>query len=170
METHQCTDDPLDVPFEVDEVIKVVQHLPSGKADDKITYEHLKYGGSCLIDFIVNISNVIRVEEHVAKSWTVGSITSILKGGKKNKLNKANYRGITLLSVLGKVFEKLFLDRWIPRFTSLGIPIEFQFASQNNKSCILSSFSLQESIHYNIERGSKVYRYFLDSSKAFDTV
>ena len=114
LETHQCTDDPLDVPFEVDEVIKVVQHLPSGKADDKITYEHLKYGGSCLIDFIVNISNVIRVEEHVAKSWTVGSITSILKGGKKNKLYKANYRGITLLSVLGKVFERLFLDRWIP--------------------------------------------------------
>ena len=116
METHQCTDDPLDVPFEVDEVIKVVQHLPSGKAGglDKITYEHLKYGVSCLIDFIVNIFNIIRLEEHVAKSWTVGSITSILKGGKKNKLYKANYRGITLLSVLGKVFERLFLDRWIP--------------------------------------------------------
>ena len=32
LETHQCTDDPLDVPFEVDEVIKVVQHFPSRKA------------------------------------------------------------------------------------------------------------------------------------------
>ena len=152
----------------------MVQHLPSGKVGGldtcKITYEHLKYGGSCLIDFLVNIFNIIRVEEHVAKSWTVGSITSILKGGKKNKLNKANYRGITLLSVLGKVFEKLFLDRCIPRFTSLGIPNEFQFAYQNNKSCILSSFLLQESIHHNIERGIKVYCCFLDSSKAFDTV
>ena len=32
LETHQCTDDPFDIPFEVDEVIKVVQHFPSGKA------------------------------------------------------------------------------------------------------------------------------------------
>ena len=163
---------PLDNPFEFVEVQSVIQKLPNGKVGgvDDLTYEHLKYGGNCLTKFLVNIFNEIRVEECVPNKWTMGSIISILKSGKRNKLNKGNYRGITLLNVLGKVFERLFLDRWTPHFNSLGIPNQFQFAYQNEKSCVLSSFALQESIFYNLERGSKVHCCFLDSSKAFDTV
>ena len=172
LDSTQCKNDPLDNPFEFVEVQSVIQKLPNGKVGgvDDLTYEHLKYGGNCLTEFLVNIFNEIRVEECVPNKWTMGSIISILKSGKRNKLNKGNYRGITLLNVLGKVFERLFLDRWTPHFNSLGIPNQFQFAYQNEKSCVLSSFALQESIFYNLERGSKVHCCFLDSSKAFDTV
>ena len=45
-----------------------------------------------------------------------------------------------------------------------------QFAYQKNKSCIAASFVLQEAVSHYVERGSKVYCCFLDTSKAFDTV
>ena len=52
----------------------------------------------------------------------------------------------------------------------MGIRNSFQFAYQADKSCALASFSLQETINHSVERGSKVYCCFLDSSKAFDSV
>ena len=42
-ESFKVCDDPLDTPFEVDEVAEICQHLPNGKAGglDGIQYEHL---------------------------------------------------------------------------------------------------------------------------------
>ena len=45
--------------------------------------------------------------------WCVGSIVPIFKRGDKNEVN--NYRGITLLSVVGKLFTKIMntsLNKW----------------------------------------------------------
>jgi hypothetical protein len=85
-------------------------------------------------------------------------------------LNKDHYRGITLLNVIGKIFERLVLQRWLPVFETWGVPNPLQFAYQKNNSCINASFVLQEAVAHNVERGSKVYCCFLDSAKAFDTV
>ena len=40
-------------------------------------------------------------------------IISILNAGKRKMLEKPSYRGINLLNVMGKVFERLFLNRWM---------------------------------------------------------
>lgn len=164
--------DPLDKPFEVNEVKAICENLPNGKAGgpDNLTYEHLKYGGNILYHCLTRIYNTIRELECVAQNWTVGSIISLLKNGKKNKRDKSSYRGITLLNVTGKVLERLILNRLIPLFESCGVPSALQFAYQEGKSCVLSSFTLQEMVHHNVEKGSKVHCCFLDSSKAFDTV
>ena len=153
-------DDPLEKPFEYDEVVTVLTTLPNSKVGgtDNITYEHLKFGGQILLNFLLKLFNIIRLSECVAESWTVGRVVSILKSGKKNRMERGSYRGlITLLNVMGKIFERLFLNRWLPRFEEHGTPNQFQYAYQNNKSCVLSSFCLQESVMYNVERGSKVY-------------
>lgn len=57
----ECKDDPLEMPFSHDEVSSVVTTLPSRKVGgtDNITYEHLKYGGFALIDFLVKLFNII---------------------------------------------------------------------------------------------------------------
>ena len=103
---------------------------------------------------LTRIFNAVRQIEYVAESWTLGNIFSILKKGKNNKLDKVSYRGITLLNVMGKVFERILLNRWIPKFKAIGIPNDFQFAYRKNKSCVLSSFFLQEIINHNVEKGS----------------
>ena len=139
----------------------ICKNLPNGKAGglDCITYEHIKYGGVGLHETLTKIFNAVCNLEHVVENWFVGSIVSLYKG-KKSRRHKANYRGITLLNVIGKTFERLILNRWTPTFQLLGIPNDFQFAYQENKSCAQSSFVLQEVIHANIEKGSKVFGCF----------
>ena len=165
-------DDILDRPFETDEIAAVCSNLPNGKASglDMLTYEHIKYGGSVLYQILTLLFNAVREKEYIVNNWLVGSITSLFKNGKKDKHDMGNYRGITLLNVMGKIFERIVLNRWIPKFEEYGVPNKCQFAYQKDKSSVLSSFVLQEIVHHNVEKGSKVYACFLDSSKAFDMV
>ena len=108
--------------------------------------------------------------EYVPELCALEKIISLFKGKKKDRLKKCNYRGITLLNVLGKGFERLILNLGMPKFQELGIPHPLQFAYQTGRSCTQASFVLREAVYYYLERGSKFYACFLDSSKAFDTV
>ena len=39
-----------------------------------------------------------------------------------------------LLNVTGKIFERILLNRWIPKFKAMGIPNDFQFADHDKKT------------------------------------
>ena len=169
---HDNSNDPLEDPFEVSHVAITCSKLPNGKSSgiDGVVNEHLKYADESLFIILTKLFNVIRLIEDVPVSSTIGMIVSLFKGKTKNRLDKSNYHGITLLNVLGKLFERLLLDRMMPILEELNIPHPLQYAYQPGKSCNLATFTLQESALHNVERGSKVYACFLDSSKAFDTV
>ena len=51
------------------------------------------------------IFNNILTLEYFPEQWSIGSVIPIFKSGDKNVAN--NYRGITLLSCLGKLFTKV---------------------------------------------------------------
>ena len=124
IESHEVNDDPLDLPFTAGEVANICQRLPNGKAGglDQIQYEHLTYGGKACCDILTVVLNSIREIESVPESLTTEITLSLFKGKKKSKLDKDSYRGITLLSVIGKFFQlqqKFF--QW-----QLSIALEFQ--------------------------------------------
>ena len=50
-------DDPLEKPFELQQVVDVCEELPNGKADGfgGLMYEHLRYGGQQLNEALVRI-------------------------------------------------------------------------------------------------------------------
>lgn len=164
--------DPLERPLTVDQVHTICRKLPNGKSGgiDGLLYEHLKYADISLYELLTKLFNAMRNLEYVPESCAVGKIISLYKGKKKDRLKKCSYRGITLLSALGKVFERLTLDLWMPTFQHLGIPHPMQFAYQTGRSCTQASFVIREAVYHYLERGSKVYACFLDSTKAFDTV
>ena len=168
----QDPNDPLGKPFSLDQVQTICDKLPNGKSGgtDGLVYEHLKYAGVSLYDLLTRLFNAIRELEDVPESYAIGKIISLFKGKNKDRLQKCNYRGITLLNVIGKVFECLILDLWMPLFGDLCISHPLQFAYQKGKGCTQASFVLREAIYHYLERGSKVYACFLDSPKAFDTV
>ena len=171
-ESRNTSFDALDNVFSVEEVSSICSQLPNGKSSgpDGLTYEHIKYGGDAVMSGLTTLLNAIRNIEIVPSALAAGDIISLFKTNKKIRHNKDNYRGITLLNVVGKIFERLILDRWMPFLVEKGFPNCLQFAYQKNKSCIDASMSLQEAVLHNIELGSKVYCCFLDSTKAFDTV
>ena len=78
----------------------------------------------------------------------------------KSKLDKDNYRGITLMNVIGKILERLILNRNMLVFEKAGVPNSLQFAYQKGNSCTFGSFVLQEVISQFNEDGSTVYTCF----------
>ena len=69
---------------------------------DGIVGELLKYGGSGMVCLLEQLFSVIWREELVPRQWREGLIVNLFKKGDKE--DPGNYRGITLLSVVGKVF------------------------------------------------------------------
>jgi hypothetical protein len=160
--------------FTKEEVKAEMNSLKNGKKGgfDGLTYEHIKYGGNVLAECLANLFNGMYTTEVVPSGMKRGLIVTLYKGSRKYEDDRRNYRGISLLPVLNKLFEKLMLKRlkkWVIakgiRFPSLN-----QNAYQENLCSILASFELQECINYNLERQSKVFVCLLDSSSAFDMV
>ena len=165
-------DDPLKNEITVEEVAELCLQLPNGKAGgpDGVVYEHLKYAGKEAYVRLAHIFDAVRELETVPDTNRKGIIISLFKGKKKSKYNKDNYRGIALLNVAGKLFERLLLNPCMPFFQDNGLPNSLKFAYQKSKNSLLASFVLQEAIFDSVENSSKVYACFLDSAKAFDTV
>ena len=90
---------------------------------------------------------------------------------KKGDLNNpANYRGIVLLSVLGKLFTRVLnnrLNQWAEEY---GVYVEAQNGFRKNRGTIDNLFILQQLINDHIENGKTLYTFFVDFTKAFDYV
>ena len=86
----------------VEEVKKVILKYKNGKAGglDKIIPELIKAFDYNVIDTISVILNNIFDSGDFPEEWALGIIVVLFKDGMKSELN--NYRGITLLSMLGK--------------------------------------------------------------------
>ena len=65
--------------------------------------ELLKYGGSGMVCLLEQLFSVVWHEETVPGQWREGLIVNLFKKGDRE--DPGNYRGITLLSVVGKVFS-----------------------------------------------------------------
>ena len=77
--------------------------MKNGKAAglDKIIPKLLKYVDDNFLDLMTLILNKIFDSGKFPEEWALGVIVILFKEGTKSDLN--NYRGITLLSMLGKI-------------------------------------------------------------------
>ena len=65
-----------------------------------------------MVDVLEQLFSVIWHEEIVPRQWRDGFIVNIFK--KEDREDPGNYKGITLLSVVGKVFCKILNNREDP--------------------------------------------------------
>ena len=84
--------------------------------------------------------------------------------------NPSNYRPISLLSVFGKLFEKLMFKRLYEYLDSLNTFYHMQFGFRERHSTNHALISMTESIKNTIDNGSYGCGVFIDLRKAFDTV
>ena len=76
-----------------------------------------------------------------------------------------NYRGITLINILGKIYSQILnrLNKWAEKE-------ENQLGFQKGKSTVDCIFTLHSIITKTLEAGEKLYCVFVDYEKAFDKV
>ena len=87
---------------------------------------------------------------------------------KGSKLDCSNFRGISLLSIVGKLFSRIILNKLVRTIVN-GILPESQCgfrASRGTVNMIFSALQLQKCKEQNLT----LYQCSIDLSKAFDTV
>ncbi|XP_030831963.1 uncharacterized protein LOC115920383 [Strongylocentrotus purpuratus] len=86
-------------PFTIEEVKAAIKALKNNKATgfDNIAAETLKAGGPAMAQILLKIINTAFTQGKTPVEWSKGLITPVHKKG--DKLDPANYRAITLLSV-----------------------------------------------------------------------
>ena len=103
----------------------------------------------------------------VPQPWKDASIVTIYKKG--DRTNCGNYRGISLLSIAGKIFARIVLNRLSTHITPEVVP-EIQCGFIGNRSTVDMIFCLRQLQEKCIEQDRPLYMVFVDFSKAFDTV
>ena len=81
-----------------------------------------------------------------------------------------NYRPISLLSSLSKVFEKVVFDQLYEYLISNGLLFESQYGFRKQHSTELAALELTDRIRREIDQNKIPFSVFLDLSKAFDTL
>ena len=112
------------------------------------------------------IFNRIFTSGDYPKSWGEGIIVPIFKGGDIN--DAKNYRGITLINSIAKIYSQVLLNRLTKWSEKHNIIIENQFGFQKGKSTIDNLFILQTIINKTLATNKKLYCAFVDFEKCFD--
>jgi Reverse transcriptase (RNA-dependent DNA polymerase) len=149
-----------------DEVRCALRRTASYKAPgpDGLPAELMKGAGRSGTQMLQRLFNSILVTTSVPSSWRRGSISSIHKSG--DRADCGNYRGITLLPTMDKLFMSILINRvqgaapFHPR----------QYAFVRGRGTAEASFNLMVTIEGRRQRRLPTYAFFLDIRKAFDTI
>jgi hypothetical protein len=105
----------------------------------------------------------------IPDEFKIAQITPIYKG-KGSKSDLENYRPISVLSPISKIFEMLLAERITDYFESNGLFNNIQFGFRKNLSCEIALNTMMEDWREALDGKDDVVSVFLDLSKAFDTI
>lgn len=151
-----------------EEIKKAILLLKNGKAagPDSIPAEALKADPDAMAETLYPLFGKIWEEEEIPTDWKESYIIKLPKKGDLSKCS--NYRGITLLSVPGKVFNRVILERMKD---AVDPHLRDQQAGfRKNRSCADQIATLRVIVEQSLEWNSPLYVNFVDYEKAFDSV
>ena len=132
-------------------------------------YEILKCGGEKLLDDMVKLFNTNLETGLFPDLWGDAIITPIHKSGSINTAE--NYRGISLLCIMGKLFTKVLNNRLIACAEKLNKIDEGQAAYRKGRRTTDNIFTLYAMAEkYLSKKGGRFYCAYIDFSWAFDNL
>ena len=166
-------DDALNKDFSYAEIDKLIKKLKNNKSCgiDNIVNEFIKYSPSEYKQLLVKLFNIILKTGIMPSSWGMSFISPIYKNkGPKNDPN--NYRGISIISCLGKLFTSTINERLSEFVETNKIIGEEQAGFRAGYSTQDHIFTLQSIIDIYLNKYSRknLYCAFIDYQKAFDLV
>ncbi len=159
-------------PFTTSEVRNVLMiELDSKKSPgyDLIKANILKELPRKGVTFITYLFNAVLRLEYFPNQWKVAQIVVIPKPGKP-LTEVSSYRPISLLPILSKLFEKLFLKRLAPIIQSENLIPDHQFGFRKQHSTIEQVHRIVNVIKNTLEEKKFCSAVFLDVRQAFDKV
>ena len=152
-----------------EEVVSAIKSMKCGKSPgvDEITPEMLKAGGNEILIWFKRLANVCMNEGEVPKDWQRSIIVPLYKG-KGDKTECGSYRGISLLSVPGKLYSRILIDR--ARSVTENVLEEEQSGFRKGRGCVDQVYALRSILEKMNEKQKVAFMAFLDLEKAYDRV
>jgi len=154
----------------MEELTKAIEQLKSRKAAgvDGIPPEIWKYGGPALHSKLHELLVCCWEQSKLPRDFPDAVIVTLYKN-KGEKSDCSNYRGITILSIAGKILARVLLNRLIPAIAEDHLP-ETQCGFRANRGTTDMVFVLRQLQEKCREQNKELCVTFVDLTKAFDTV
>ena len=142
--------------------------MKDGKAagTDNIPAEVFKADINTTTEVFYELFKSIWEGEKSPTEWKEGLIVKLPKKGNLRECD--NYRGITLLCIASKVFNRIMLERL--RSAVDGSLRDHQAGFRQARSCADQIATLRIIVEQSIEWNSSLYINFVDYQKAFDSL
>ena len=153
------------------EVERIVSKLPMNKAPgvDRITSMMLKQGPRRLNVYLAQMYNKLLQLAHFPSNWKHASICMIPKPG-TDQMFPQNYRPISLLSVLSKVYERIVKTRLQEFVEEHKLYPDHQFGFRPEHDTTAQLVRVVDHIAVGFNAMQHTVGVFLDIEKAFDRV
>lgn len=154
----------------LEETEQAKKQLSSGKAPrtDAIPAEVYNEGGPALTEKLLQLFHLIWHQETVPQDFKDASIIHLYKR-KGNKQACDNHRGISLLSIAGKILSRILLNR-LNVYLEDGLLPESQCGFRKERGTTDMIFAVRQLQEKCQEQNLDLYSTYVDLTKAFDTV
>ena len=151
-------------------VQKIIFQLDSSKASgpDSIPVTVLQHCAPELSSILSKIFNLCLKTCTFPTCWKQAIVVPVPKKG--DLTNAANYRPISLLSILGKIFERILNDQIWKHLEAFKLLTDVQFGFRHQRSSADLLALLTEHISQVLDKRGESRSVALDISKAFDRV
>lgn len=151
-------------------VQEILQSLDPSKASgpDNISPRVLKQTATSIAPSLARIFNFSLASKKCPDAWKLANVTPLHK--KDNRQQVKNYRPISLLSCVGKVFERCVFKEVFNFLHTNKLFTKFQSAYMPNSATTDQLIELYHIILEALEKKKAVRFVFCDISKAFDKV
>ena len=159
----------LNQPILNEEILAAIKKLKNNKSpgQDNILNEHIKNMADIFLQIYAHLFNLILDTGIVPASWAVGDILPIYKN--KGSINlPENYRPITLLGCLGKLFTVILNNRLNKYVEHYELMSNCQAGFRKGLSTTDNLFILQSLFEISKSCKNKLYCAFIDFKQAYD--
>ena len=157
-------------PISYGNVLNALLKTKSGKASgpDEIPGRLLKDSAYVLTPYLKLIFNLSLSEGIFPNDWKIAKVAPVHKSGQKDGCG--NYRPISVLSLVSKLFEKLVYEQVNNYLINNNILTPYKSGFRRGHSTCISLLKTTNTWLVNMDKGIINGIIFLDLKKAFDTV
>lgn len=152
------------------EVVKIIDDLDAntGSGIDGISTKCIKSVKNLIVTELTECINKCLAEGIFPDSLKIAKVTPLYKSG--NKSDCSNYRPISVLPVIAKIFEKILYKRLESFLKSGKILYHKQYGFRPKHSTLSATIDLVTKIKNKIDQKQIALGIFVDLRKAFDTI
>ncbi len=156
--------------FTIEEISNAINKTKNNKSTgtDKIPYEALKYKN--VIKLLKEFYQFCFDTALVPNIWRKAIINPIPKDKRKDQRIPLNYRGISLLNTILKIYSSTLNNRFMEFDNIEELIVDEQNGFRKRRSCVEHIFTLNSVIRNNLNQNKQICCAFIDFKKAFDFV